>query len=104
MFPQKRETSTQKHSKHQKMNKTININLANMLFHMDEDAYQKMRRYLESVKRSFSNTPGCEEILADIEARIAELFHEKLENDRQVITAKHVDESLPLWGSRRIIK
>ncbi len=80
------------------MNKTVNINLANMLFHIDEDAYQKMRRYLESVKRSFANTPGSDEILADIEARIAELFHEKLENDRQVITVKQVDEVIAIMG------
>ncbi|MUH36087.1 PspC domain-containing protein [Zobellia amurskyensis] len=80
------------------MNKTININLANMLFHMDEDAYNKMQRYLESVKRSFANTPGSDEILADIEARIAELFHEKLDNDRQVITQKQVDEVIAIMG------
>ena len=80
------------------MNKTVNINLANTLFHIDEDAYNKMRRYLESVKRSFSNTPGSDEILADIEARIAELFYEKLENERQVITHKEVDEVIAIMG------
>ncbi|MBG49640.1 MAG: hypothetical protein CML05_15240 [Pseudozobellia sp.] len=80
------------------MNKTININLANMLFHMDEEAYNKMQRYLESVKRSFANTPGSEEILADIEARIAELFSEKLENERQVITVKEVDQVIAIMG------
>ncbi len=80
------------------MNKTVNINLANVLFHIDEDAYNKMRRYLESVKRSFANTPGSDEIIADIEARIAELFYEKLENERQVITQKQVDEVITIMG------
>ncbi|NHF59501.1 PspC domain-containing protein [Flavobacteriaceae bacterium TP-CH-4] len=80
------------------MNKTVNINLANILFHIDEDAYNKMRRYLEAVRRSFANTPGSDEILADIEARIAELFHEKLENERQVITQKEVDEVIAIMG------
>ncbi|QLG44034.1 PspC domain-containing protein [Costertonia aggregata] len=80
------------------MNKTVNINLANILFHIDEDAFNKMRRYLESVKRSFANTPGSDEILADIEARIAELFTEKLENERQVITHKEVDEVITIMG------
>ena len=69
-----------------------------MLFHIDEDAYNKMRRYLESVKRSFANTPGSDEIIADIEARIAELFYEKLENERQVITHKEVDEVIAIMG------
>lgn len=80
------------------MNKTVNINLANILFHIDENAYNRMRRYLESVKRSFANTPGSDEILADIEARIAELFHEKLANERQVITQKEVDEVIAIMG------
>ena len=80
------------------MNKTVNINLANILFHIDEEAYNKMRRYLESIKRSFANTPGSDEIMADIEARIAELFHERLENERQVITEKEVDEVITIMG------
>ncbi|MFS4491380.1 PspC domain-containing protein [Maribacter sp. 2308TA10-17] len=80
------------------MNKTVNINLANILFHIDEGAFNKMRLYLESIKRSFANTPGSDEILADIEARIAELFHEKLENERQVITEKEVDEVITIMG------
>lgn len=69
-----------------------------MLFHIDEEAYNIMRRYLESVKRSFANTPGSDEIIADIEARIAELFHDKLENERQVITKKEVDEVIAIMG------
>ncbi|MEX0275272.1 MAG: hypothetical protein AB3N16_12935, partial [Flavobacteriaceae bacterium] len=80
------------------MNKTVNINLANMLFHMDENAYNKMQRYLEAIKRSFANTPGSDEILADIEARIAELFTEKMENERQVITLKEVDAIITIMG------
>ncbi len=80
------------------MNKTVNINLANMLFHMDEEAYKKMHRYLEAIKRSFANTPGNDEIQADIEARIAELFYEKLKNERQVITLKEVDNVISVMG------
>ena len=80
------------------MNKTVNINLANILFHIDEDAFNKMRRYLESVRRSFANTTGSDEILADIEARIAELFTEKLKDPRQVITNKEVEEVITIMG------
>jgi len=80
------------------MNKTVNINLANTLFHIDDDAYNKLRRYLESIKRSFAGTPGSDEIIADIEARIAELFLEKMENERQVITHKQVDEVINVMG------
>lgn len=80
------------------MNKTININLANLFFHIDEEAYTKLKHYLEAVKRSFANTNGSDEIIADIEARIAELFHEKMENERQVITQKEVDEVIGIMG------
>ncbi len=80
------------------MNKTVNINLANMLFHIDEIAYQKLLRYLEAVKRSFAGTTGSDEIIADIEARIAELFYEKMENERQVITIKEVDAVIAIMG------
>ncbi|MDM9630649.1 PspC domain-containing protein [Robiginitalea aurantiaca] len=80
------------------MNKTVNINLANMLFHIDENAFQKLQRYLEAIKRSFSGTTGSDEIIADIEARIAELFYEKMENERQVITSKEVDEVIAIMG------
>ncbi|MCO5725376.1 PspC domain-containing protein [Robiginitalea marina] len=80
------------------MNKTVNINLANMLFHIDENAFQKLQRYLEAIKRSFSGTRGSDEIIADIEARIAELFYEKVESQRQVITMKEVDEVISIMG------
>lgn len=80
------------------MNKTVNINLANTLFHIDDDAYNKLRRYLESIKRSFAGTKGSEEIIADIEARIAELFLEKMENERQVVTQKEVDQVIDVMG------
>ncbi len=80
------------------MNKTVNINLANILFHIDEEAYLKMSRYLEAIKRSFANTSGSDEILRDIEARIAELFQEKMESERQVITLKEVDEVINVMG------
>ena len=80
------------------MNKTVNINLANVLFHIDEEAFNKLKRYLEAIKRSFSGTAGSDEIIADIEARIAELFQERLENERQVITMKEVDAVIQVMG------
>ena len=39
------------------MNKTININLGGFFFHIDEIAYQKLRRYLESISKSLSDDP-----------------------------------------------
>lgn len=80
------------------MNKTVNINLAGIFFHIDEDAYLKLQRYLDAIKRSFTDSQGRAEIIADIEARIAELFSERVQNERQVISVKQVDEVITIMG------
>ena len=80
------------------MNKTVNINLAGIFFHIDEDAYARLQRYLEAIRHSFSNTQGRDEIISDIEARIAELFSEKRKDDRQVISIKEVEEVITIMG------
>ncbi|WP_452602447.1 PspC domain-containing protein [Pontimicrobium sp. MEBiC06410] len=80
------------------MNKTVNINLAGIFFHIDEDAYSKLQRYLEAIKRSFTDSQGRSEIISDIEARIAELFTERVKHDKQVIGTKEVDEVITIMG------
>lgn len=80
------------------MNKTVNINLAGTFFHIDEDAYGKLTRYLNAIKRSFSDPQGRDEIIKDIEARIAELFSEKIDSKKQVITMKELDEVIAIMG------
>lgn len=80
------------------MNKTVNINLAGIFFHIDEDAYLKLQRYLEAIKRSFTDSQGREEIISDIEARISELFTERMKTDRQVIGNKEVEEVIAIMG------
>ncbi|BAO55857.1 PspC domain-containing protein [Nonlabens marinus] len=80
------------------MNKTININLAGLFFHIDEDAYQRLQRYLAAVRRSFAGTTGADEIMSDIESRIAELFLEKRANDQQVISIGHVEAVIDIMG------
>ena len=80
------------------MNKTVNINLGGMFFHIDEDAYQKMTRYFDAIKRSLSNSNGQDEIIKDIEMRIAELITEKHTSDKQVINIKELDEVIAVMG------
>ena len=80
------------------MNKTVNINLAGTFFHIDEDAFGKLQRYLAAIKKSLSDPQGSDEIIKDIEARIAELFTEKLESSTQVVTIKELDEVITVMG------
>jgi phage shock protein PspC (stress-responsive transcriptional regulator) len=80
------------------MNKTVNINLAGIFFHIDEDAYLKLQRYLDAIKRSFTDSQGRSEIVSDIEARIAELFTERVQNTKQVIGNKEVEDVITIMG------
>jgi phage shock protein PspC (stress-responsive transcriptional regulator) len=80
------------------MNKTVNINLAGTFFHIDEDAYGKLQRYLVAIKKSLTDPQGSDEIIKDIEARIAELFSEKLKTSTQVVTIKELDEVIAVMG------
>ncbi len=80
------------------MNKTVNINLAGTFFHIDEDAFAKLSRYLDAVRRSLKGTEGSEEIMQDIETRIAELFTEKIESHNKVIGLRELDEVIAVMG------
>ena len=80
------------------MNQTVNINLGGMFFHIDEDAYQKLTRYFDAIKRSLSNSNGQDEIIKDIEMRIAELITERHTNDKQVINIREVEEIITIMG------
>lgn len=80
------------------MNKTVNSNIGGLIFHIDEDAYQKLTRYFEAIKRSLSNSSGQDEIMNDIEMRIAELLTEKQKSDKHVINNKDVDEVIVIMG------
>lgn len=79
------------------MNKTLTINIAGLSFHIDEDAYHKLNDYLESVKKSL-NEEGKEEIMADIEARIAEIFSENVHAQKEVVGMKDVNQIIDLLG------
>ena len=81
------------------MNKTITINLSGIVFHIDENAYDKLRQYLEKLKSHFSATQGNDEIMADIESRIAEMFAEKVSDSKNVITLPEVDAVIEQMGN-----
>lgn len=81
------------------MNKTININLGGYFFHIDENAYQKLNRYLQAIERSLSDEPQeKKEIIADIESRISELLSERITDTRQVVNENQIDEIIGIMG------
>ncbi len=80
------------------MNKTVNINLGGILFHIDEDAYQKLNKYFEAIKRSLTNSSGQDEIIKDIEIRVSELLTEKNKSEKHVVSMKEVDDVITVMG------
>ncbi len=81
------------------MNKTVNMNIGGIFFHIDENAYTKLKHYLDAVHNSLLDDPqGKEEIIKDIEQRISELFSAKITKERQVINENDVDEVISIMG------
>lgn len=81
------------------MNKTININLAGIIFHLDEVAFEKFKTYLSNVKTALGKEESGEEIIADIEARIAEIFNLRMkENGSQVVDLSDVEFIIETLG------
>lgn len=80
------------------MKKTIKINLSGLIFHLDEDAYQKLKTYLDKIHKHFELKESGKEIISDIESRIAELFQYKINKKKQVITIDDVDEVIGQLG------
>jgi phage shock protein PspC (stress-responsive transcriptional regulator) len=81
------------------MKKTLSINVSGIIFHIEEDGYETLRKYLDSINRYFSAFDDSSEIIADIENRIAEIFLSKLNDGKQVITAEDVAQLMTVMGN-----
>ncbi len=79
------------------MNKLIQITVAGVLLQIEEQAYDMLKRYLDSVAAHFRNTTGSQEILRDIEARLAELFMER-SKAKGYVSVQDVEETVALMG------
>ncbi|MBS1487546.1 MAG: PspC domain-containing protein [Bacteroidetes bacterium] len=81
------------------MKKTLSINISGIIFHIEEDGYESLRKYLDSINKYFGSFDDSSEILADIESRIAEIFLAKLNEGKQVITAEDVQYLMATMGN-----
>ena len=86
------------------MKKNNTINLCGRLFRIDEDAYELLQQYIESLRQSFGHEEGGEEIVNDIEARIAELFLELNQQGTEAITIEHVKDIITRIGKPEELK
>lgn len=79
------------------MKKTLTVNLNNVVFHIDDDAYEMLQTYLAEISRHLS-VDERKEVMNDIEARIAELFTERLQKNKNVINHEDVNEIINILG------
>jgi phage shock protein PspC (stress-responsive transcriptional regulator) len=80
------------------MNKVFNINLGGIVFTIDDVAFEKLNRYINKLKAHFAGTDGAADIIADIEARMAELIQQKLASPETIVNEAVVDEVIAVMG------
>lgn len=81
------------------MKKVINITLGSIVFAIEQDAYEALASYLEAIKSNLTNNDDANEIVADIEAAIAEKFIERKRSEKLAVTAADVDFVIGAMGS-----
>lgn len=79
------------------MDKTISISIGGFSFIIDDGAYLKLKNYLNQIRLSLKNMEGVEEVLSDVEARVAEIFREKL-GTREVVNEQDVEQVIAIMG------
>lgn len=80
------------------MNKTVTINISGIIFHIEEDAYDKLSKYLSTIRGYFNKADGGNEIMSDIEARIAEMLQAKTSAIKQVVLMTDVESVIESMG------
>src|SRR5689334_11748638 len=80
------------------MKKTIPITLSGTLFYIEEDAYNRLSEYLNTIKSHFASYNDSGEIISDIESRIAEQFLEN-GNKEKIVTLKNVEDLILSMGN-----
>ncbi|RYY20859.1 MAG: PspC domain-containing protein [Chitinophagaceae bacterium] len=80
------------------MKKVININFQGRVIPIEETSYEILKGYIESLRRYFANEEGMNEIVNDIESRIAELFSEQLKKGAVCITDEHINAIITSMG------
>ena len=86
------------------MNKTVNVNLAGQHFYFDQAAKTKLEIYFDEIKKHFTDEVLCQEIMTDVEARIAELLQQKTTHPQQVITIKNIEDIIEVMGEPNAYK
>ena len=80
------------------MKKNFSVNIGGRIFNIDDDAYECLNNYLARLRNFFAAEQGYQEIIADIEMRIAELLDQQKENGHPIITLIHIKDVIASMG------
>ena len=80
------------------MKKAVKANIAGRVFTLNEDAYQRLEKYLNNIEHYFGSNKTGKKILSNIEMQISEMFSEKLTNSKQVINMDDVKDVIGKLG------
>ena len=80
------------------MKKTFNINIAGFPFTIDDDAYSLLNDYLDAIEHAFKNVEDSQELVNDIECRIAELLLEYTSSSSPIVTVTQVEDVIKRIG------
>jgi len=80
------------------MNKTISINLGGSVFNIEERAYDQLKAYLDQIRKNLEEPEMSDEVMSDIELRIAELFKERMTAIKNVVVDEDVEHIITVMG------
>ena len=80
------------------MKTTVSVNIGGLAFYIDDDAYEILKKYMRKIELQYAKEEGYEEIIADIEARVADLFRERVTAYKQSVTRTDVVEVIGIMG------
>lgn len=81
------------------MKKTLRVNISGTIFNIDEDAYHKLKKYLDVIEGRYNGNEEQVEIFSDIESRVAELLSDKITSHKTVINQIDIDEVINTMGT-----
>ncbi len=81
------------------MKKTISVNIKGINFNIEVDAYEKLQDYLERLESTLQNEEGAQEIIEDVELRIAEVCSSLITNNKTVIELDDIQDILKNLGN-----
>lgn len=79
------------------MKKTVNVAIGGCSFIIDEDAYNVMSEYLENFKGALESSSASNDVMDELETRIADLLKQKMAG-REVVNLKMVEEIIGQVG------